>query len=100
MPVYTAIQSYTKEESDLFHRSPVAKRIRYWLSAIPRKSSEIRRIAGTMNLYRTVESTAQKTSIGINDRFEREVILQWSCLRQNYTSTQDVTLLFKKRILK
>lgn len=98
MPVYTATQLYKKGESDLFHRSPAAKRKRYWLWEVRRKSSEVHRIAGRMTLDRTVESTAQTTSIGINNQFQfqREVILQWNRLSQNYTSTQHVTFLFKK----
>jgi hypothetical protein len=79
VPVYTAIQWYKKVELDLFHRSLVAKRKRYLLSAIPRKSLPVRRrIAGTLKLYRTVEATAQSTSIGFNDQFQRQLILQWN----------------------
>jgi hypothetical protein len=49
------------------------------LSAIPRKSLPVRRrIAGTLKLYRTVEATAQSTSIGFNDQFQRQLILQWN----------------------
>jgi len=75
MPVYTATQLYKKVESGLYLRSPVAKRKRYWLWATHRKSSPVLRIAGMLILNRTIESTAPTTSVGINDQFQRRIIL-------------------------
>lgn len=87
MPVYTATQLYKKVESGLFHRSPVAKRRRYWLWAIHRKSSPVLRIAGMLILNQTIESTAPTTSVGINDQFQ-----------SLNTSTQDGTAMKMKNI--